>query len=325
MSGQERIGIVGAGPFGTALAFRVASVGRQVVLWSRDAAVVAGIEEAHENPRTPGLTLPASVHATTDPVAFADAARLLVVALSAQDIRPRLHVLGDHLSSDHLLVHAVGAWAGADDLRVSQIIEQETPVLRIGALAGPALWQDLVAGRYASMVVASQYAEVTAEARRLLSAPPALRLYVGSDLIGVELASALAGPYTMAIGLADGLGLGVGVRAVLLTRALAEASRLGRAAGAQEKTFSGLAGLGNLLVRTQGEHSAEYLTGLAYGRGQSVERRPQVADAALAAVRMARRLDVRAPVLSAIAGVLSGQMTAAEAAAVTADTVALEE
>lgn len=325
MSAPETVGIVGAGPFGTALAYRLASADRSVLLWSRTDNIVGAINERRENPRTPGLTLPPSVSATNDPRELAEAARFIVLAVSSMDVHDRLHSLGDFLSSQHLMVHAVGAWAGKGDLRVSEIIERETPVLRIGALAGPALWPDLVAGTFASMVVASHFAEVTAETRRLISVPPALRLYSSSDLLGVELASALASAYTLAVGLSDGLGLGLGPRAVLITRTLAEASRLGRVAGAADKTFAGLAGLGNLLVRTQSDRSAEYQAGVAYGRGQPVERASEGVGAALAGVRMARRLGVRVPVLAAIAAVLSGEMTAAEAAAAAADTVALEE
>lgn len=325
MSARETIGIIGAGSFGTALAYRLAAADRHALVWSRTADVVAAINDSQRNPRIPDLALPPSIAATSDPEQLADTARFIVLAVSSADVRDRLHTIGDVLGGHHLLVHAVGAWAGEGDLRVSEIIEQETPVLRIGALAGPALWPDLVAGTFASMVVASHFEEVTDESRRLLSVPPALRLYSSQDLIGVEMAAALASAYTLAIGLSDGLDLGVGPRAVLITRILAEASRLGCVAGAAERTFSGLAGLGNLLVRTQKEHSINYRTGLAYARGERVERTSEGVGAALAGVRMAERLGVRVPVLSVIAAVLTGAMTAAEAAVAAAATVALEE
>src|SRR3990167_5770848 len=132
------------------------------------------------------------------------------------------------------------------------------PTLKIGALAGPALPGALAIGEFSSMVVASPFDEVVAETRRLLNAPPVLRVYGSKDLSGVELASALSGAYIVALGLADGLGMGAGPRAVLITRAIAEASRLGAALGADPRTFSGLAGLGNILVRAGSERSADY-------------------------------------------------------------------
>ena len=144
----------------------------------------------------------------------------------------------------NLLVHALGALATPGDVRVTDVMLEETSVLRVGALAGPSLFQDLLTGQFSSMVAASCFDEVTSEVRRLIGVPPVLRIYRSKDLVGVELAAALSGAYTVAIGISDALGVGPGPRAVLITRAVAEASRLGEAEGAVARTFSGLAGLG---------------------------------------------------------------------------------
>jgi glycerol-3-phosphate dehydrogenase (NAD(P)+) len=173
------------------------------------------------------------------------------------------------------------------------------------------------------MVVASAFDEVRAESRRLLNAPPGLRVYGSKDLIGVELASALSGAYTIALGLCDGLGMTAGPRAVLLTRAVAEGSRLCQAAGGEARTFAGLAGLGNLLVRPN-ERSADYQLGrdlAAGGAGKPTEG----ARAALAGAELASRLHVRMPVLAGIAAVISGRASPRDAASLVADTVAVEE
>lgn len=321
----EVVGIAGAGRFGTALAHVVAGAGRPVMLWSRDAELVAGINERHVSSRLPDVTLSPRVGATTDPRQLAAAARLIVVAVSSADVRSRVRALGDHLHGNHLLVHAIGALATPGDVRVSEVLLEETPALRIGALAGPALWRDLVAGQFASMVVASDFDEVRAETRRLLGVPPVLRLYGGADVIGVELAAALSGAYTIALAVCDALEVGPGPRAVLATRALAEASRLGEAAGAEARTFTGLAGLGNLLVRSQSEHARDYRFGLELARGGAPEPLSEGARAALAGVRLAERLGVRVPVLQAIAAVLSGQASPRQAAEAVADTVADQE
>lgn len=325
MTVADSVGIVGAGRFGTALAHLVASAGRTVMLWSGDARVVAEINEQHLSSRLADVPLSPRVKATLDPGELAACARLIVVAVSSASVRARVRLLGDHLHTNHLLVHAIGALATPGDVRVSEVLLDETPVLRIGALAGPALWQDLVSGQFASMVVASDFDEVRAEGRRLLGVPPVLRLYGGSDLTGVELAAALSGAYTIAVAICDALGVGPGPRAVLVTRALAEASRLGEAAGAQPRTFTGLAGLGNLLVRTQTGQARDYLFGLALARGQSPSLVSEGARAAVAGVRLAERLGVRVPLLRAIAAVLSGDLTPQEAASAVADTVASEE
>ena len=178
------------------------------------------------------------------------------------------------------------------------------------------------------MVVASAFDEVVAEARRLLNAPPALRVYGSKDLAGVELASALAGAYTVALGLCDGLGMGPGPRAVLITRAVAEASRLGVAAGARGADVRGLAGLGNLLVRATA--SARPTTCSAGGSPTAsiTGRRRAHRGRARRARRRASsptRLRVRMPVLSGVAAVLAGRAEPRAAAQLVGDTVAVEE
>ncbi len=330
-----KVGIVGAGRFGTALANLLAKHDREVIIWSQTAEVVDQINGEHQNEmRLPGVELDSRLEATHDPEELARNARLIVLAMSSSDAYNRARILGEVVDGRHLVVHAIGALAllpdSGESTRVSEVVTRETAALRVGALAGPALAGDLVHGNYASMVAASGFDEVAAECRRVLSVSRRLRVYRGKDLIGVELAAALSGAYTVAIGMADALGTGAGPRAVLITRAVAEAGRLLVAAGARRRTFSGLAGLGNLLVRSSKPsnlNSRDYLLGLALGRGESVQDATPTegARAAAAGARLARRLKVRVPVLTSVAGVLDGSMRPEQAAAAAADTVAVEE
>jgi glycerol-3-phosphate dehydrogenase (NAD(P)+) len=243
-------------------------------------------------------------------------ARLIVMAVPSVEARERARALGEVVDGRHLLVHSIGALAGPDDARLSQVLDEETPVKRIGALAGPALPADLMAGRFAAMVCASPFDEVTREARRLLNLPPAIRLYTSRDLPGVELAATLSG----------------GTRAVLVTRAVAEAQRVVTAMGGESRPFTGLAGLGNLLVRTSpgsAESAPGYQFGYSLGQRRTADtdgdRLPDSVRAAGAALRLARRLGQRVPVLEAIARVIQGQARPSEAAAALSDTVALAE
>ena len=322
----DTVGIVGAGPFGTALGSALARTGRRVVLWSRDPAIVESIRTTQRCPRLPEAVLPPPLEVTGDVRVLVREARFLVMAVSSTDVRDRAKELGAFIDGSHIVVHAIGALAAPDNARVSEVLHQGLPPLKLGALAGPALPADLAQGAYSSMVVASTYNEVTHEGRRLLNAPPALRVYTSKDLPGVELASALSGAYTVALGLCDGLGVSAGPRAVLLTRAIAEASRLGHAAGAELRTFAGLSGLGNLLVRSS-ERSNDYLLGrrLAEGTITADVRRTEGARAALAGVELAVKLKVRMPVLAGIAAVLDGKLDAKAAAQLIGDTVAAEE
>jgi glycerol-3-phosphate dehydrogenase (NAD(P)+) len=323
----DRIGIVGAGPFGTALAHALATAGRDVLIWSAKPELVDEINQRRTNQsRLPGVELHAGVKVTGDPAELAERTRFVVLAVASIDVRSRARTLGDLLDGGHIMVHAVAALA--DEQPVSDVIAEETPVLRVGALAGPALPPDLVGRRYASMVAASRFDEVTSEARRLLGIPSVLRIYTSADAHGVELAAALSGAYTIGVGIADALEVGPGLRAVLVTRAIAEASRVGAATGAEPRSFIGLAGLGNLLVRSSpASESKDYRLGLALGGGGRMADQPPTegARAAVAGKRLADRLNVRVPVLSAIAAVIAGEMSPRDAAAVAASTVALEE
>jgi len=322
MSRADTVGIVGMGPFGTGLASVLARAGRRVIVWSRDTAVVDAIQTRRMCPRLPSAPLPEPLEATADPKRLAAEARFLVMAVTSTNVRERAREVGDVIDGSHILVHAIGALASPTNERVSEVLAQAIPTLKIGVLAGPALPGDLAEHAYSSMVIASAFDEVVSEGRRLLNAPPALRVYSG-----VELASALAGAYTIALGLSDGLGMGPGPRAVLITRAVAEASRLGVAAGAEARTFAGLAGLGNLLVRSQGDRSADYVLGrrLADGVVTADSARTEGARAAIAGVELAHKLRVRMPVLTGVAAVLSGRAEPREAAQLIGDTVAVEE
>ena len=322
----DTIGIVGAGAFGTALSSVLARAGRRVVLWTRDAEVANAITRTRRCPRLPEAPLPEPLEATTDPARLASEARFLVMAVSSTDVRDRAKEFGGYLDGSHIVVHAIGALALPNNERVSEVMAQGLPTLKIGALAGPALPADLAVGEFSSMVVASTFDEVTAEARRLLNAPPVLRVYGSKDLAGVELASALSGAYTVALGLCDGLGMSVGTRAVLVTRIVAEASRLSHAAGGEAKTFSGLSGLGNMLVRST-DKSADYQMGrrVAEGVVTADAQRTEGARAALAGAALAKQLKVRMPVLTGVAAVLAGKAEPREAANLVGDNVAVEE
>jgi glycerol-3-phosphate dehydrogenase (NAD(P)+) len=348
----DTVGVVGAGPFGTALASVVARAGRRVVLWTRDEAVVEEIKRTRRCPRLPEAPLPAPLEVTADPRVLAREARLVILAVASTDVRPRARELGGVLDGSHLVVHAVGALAhgegeradAADDERVSEVVAQGVPTQRLGVLAGPGLPSEMAGGQFASMVVASAFDEVIRETRRLLSAPPTLRVYGSRDLVGVELASAMAGVYTIALGLSDGISMGPGPRAVLVTRAVAEAGRLVVAAGGDVKTFAGLAGLGNLLVRAvpsdddakrppvsagaaaRGE-GGEYSLGQRLARGELPKNALELegARAALSIERLAKRLKVRMPLVDVVAAVLTGRVNPRDAARMAGETVASEE
>ena len=327
MTRADTVGIVGAGTFGSSLASVLGRAGRRVIIWSREHAVVESINTKRRSPRMPVAVLPECVEATSEPGKLATDTRFIVLATTSAVVRERSRELGDVLDGSHIVVHAIGALAHPTNERVSEVMVQGLPTLKVGVMAGPALPADLAEGEFSSMVIASSFDEVVAEGRRLLNAPPTLRVYGSKDLAGVELASALSGAYTIALGLADGLGMGPGPRAVLITRAVAESSRLGQAAGAEPRTFAGLAGLGNMLVRASGERSADYVLGrrIADGIVTGDNAKTEGARATITGLELAKSLRVRMPVLQGLAAVLTGKLEPRDAAQLVGDQVAVEE
>lgn len=323
------VAIIGAGAFGTALASLLSSRGAQVALFAEDPATAEEISAHHTNERRlAGVTLHAGLRASADLGDVASAARLLILAVASPRVPEVVRALGDVTTGRHLLVHAIGAPTNVGKT-VSDLVRAETSIKRIGVLAGPALARDLAEGRPCAVVVGSPFDEVIGETRAALELAGALRVYGSHDLIGIELSSALSGAMTIGFGLADGLAVGAGPRAVLMTRAVAEGTRVTVAAGAKERTFAGLAGLGNLLVRSSqaaSDRSDDYRLGVEIARGDALTRKEtEGSRAAVQGVRLAERFRVRARLLAAVAAVVHGGVPVLQAAARLAEGAADEE
>jgi len=311
---SDTLGIIGAGAFGTALADVVAQQGTTVWIDTADEADARAINETHRHEkRLPGVKLSPRVRATADVAEVAANARLLILAVTSRRAREVVLQLASAVDGRHAIVHAIGALvedghgdaAEVQMVRVSELVRAETAVRRIGVLAGPGLAWDLVERRPAALIVASPFDELVTTAQRVLSAPPALRVYGTSDLAGAEVASALGGAFTLGLGLADGLDVGPGPRALFITRAIAEGARLATAAGGEALTMTGLAGLGNVLARSSpgtSDRSDDYQLGLAIGRGAPVAgvRHSEGSRTVPSLLRLAERLGTRVPILRAL-------------------------
>jgi glycerol-3-phosphate dehydrogenase (NAD(P)+) len=323
-------GIIGAGAFGTALADVVASRGTEVILWGDDPDAIDSLRRTRTNEkRLPGLKIAESIKLTDSLHELCSEARLLLLAVPSIRVEEVATRLGDFVDGRHMVVHAIGGPAADPNVdalrRVSELLRAVTPVKRVGVVAGPALARNLADRWPCAVVVASAFDEVIAATRKVLGVPPVLRAYGGRDVLGVELSSALSGAITVAVGLSDGMGVGAGPRAVLICRAVAEAGRLLAVSGASEKTFGGLAGLGNLLVRTSadsGERSADYQLGVALARGQAARRETEGTRAARSGARLGQKLGVRTPILDAVVEVTYNGVPAAKAAARLLESVA---
>ncbi|MEL6342356.1 MAG: hypothetical protein AAFV53_04440 [Myxococcota bacterium] len=188
---------------------------------------------------------------------------------------------------------------------LSEIVEQESACLQIGALAGPALAAEVARRQPSAQVVASRFEAVRERTQHALHSP-ICRVYTSSDLLGVELAGAMVQILSVAMGLSDAMQQGVGVRGVLVTRGLAEASRLGRALGADDQTFAGLAGVGDLVACGAHPEHPGYAAGYAIGRGQNPPR--NLLDDVTAVLQLAERSGAELPLTRALAAILRGDL-----------------
>jgi glycerol-3-phosphate dehydrogenase (NAD(P)+) len=293
------VAVVGGGTWGLALAGAAARTCGTALLLSRRA-------QAHANAKEAGL--PQGVSIARDEAEIAERARLIVLAVPSGVAREVARSLGAHLDGRHLVVHGVRGLVGEAMETISDVVRDESPVRRLGALGGPVLASDLLAGRPSVLVCGSHYPEVNRVLEQCF-ASPTLRLYPIDDLLGLEWASALVGCLAIAVGYARGVGLSPGLLAALITRAVEEAARLAAAAGGKERTLLGLAGYGDLLASIAQTERPEVLVGEALATGRSLEQALAQVNQRVDAVELTGRIaawahgvGLRAPIFSALAG-----------------------
>jgi glycerol-3-phosphate dehydrogenase (NAD(P)+) len=266
-----RCAVVGAGAWGTALADLLARNDHNVTLWAYEADVVDAINLKHENVRfLAGHKLSPSLSAVGDLQKTVASAELVVLATPSQVLRP---ILGSARASVRASAPIVIATKGLERQTLALMTDvalEEIPGATVVALSGPSFAAEVVQCQPTAVVVASENAEA-AEIAQLAFSSPYFRAYTHTDVIGVELGGALKNVMAVATGIAEGLGLGFNARAALITRGLAEMTRLGVALGAEQSTFAGLAGLGDLVLTCTGSLSRNRAVGLELGKGRKLD------------------------------------------------------
>jgi glycerol-3-phosphate dehydrogenase (NAD(P)+) len=318
-----KITVFGAGAWGTSLAV-AAAARHEVTLWSRDAAQAQVLATARENRRyLPGVALPASLAISHEPVRPAAAgAELAIIATPMAGLRQMLQQLQGRRGPVAWLCKGFEAPVGGNDgLLGHEVKAQVAPALQAGVLSGPSFAQEVARGQPTALVAASDDASVR-EALVAAFHGGKLRVYANDDLPGVEVGGAVKNVLAIATGLCDGLNLGLNARAALITRGLAEMTRLGVALGARAETFMGLSGLGDLVLTATGDLSRNRQVGLLLAQGnslqQAVDSLGHVAEGVYCArtvVRRADRLGVDMPISSAVVALLDGKLAPAEAVA----------
>lgn len=324
-----KIVVIGAGAWGTALAVSAAGHRRanhDVTLWARGAAQASALQAVRENRRyLPEVALPASLQVLGPSVpvgALAADAELVVLATPMAGLRGLLLQLADcRVPLAWLCKGFEPGVAGSAGLMAHEIQSQVAPAVMAGALSGPSFALEVARGQPTALVAASPHLAV----RQALVAAfhgPALRVYANDDLVGVEAGGAVKNVLAIATGLCDGLNLGLNARAALITRGLAEMTRLGVALGARPDTFMGLSGLGDLVLTATGSLSRNRRVGLALAAGQScaqaVASLGHVAEGVYSArtvVERARQLGLEMPIAQTVVALLDGELLAADAVA----------
>jgi glycerol-3-phosphate dehydrogenase (NAD(P)+) len=306
-----RLAIIGAGAWGSALAVVARRAGSEAKLWARDPAIAAAINERHENRvYLPGIALAPDIAATDDLADAITGADAALIVVPAQYLRNVLAGLVAHLPAKMpLLLCAKGIEAGS--LRtMSEVAAELCPTAPLAVLSGPSFAVEVARDLPTATVIASHDAPL---GQRLAAAlgTPKFRAYLSQDPIGAEIGGAVKNVLAIACGIVDGLALGDNARAALITRGLAEMTRLGVAKGARAETFAGLSGLGDLVLTCGGAQSRNHTLGCVIGRGQDLaaalgRRRSVVEGVASAAsvAALAARLGVEMPIVAAVDAVL---------------------
>ena len=309
-----RLGIIGAGGWGTALAVLLAQEGYTVDLWVREQEVADEIRTFRTNSTfLEGVFMPETVLATCDMEKVIRMNRILLIPVPAQHMRSVSRKARPYLSEEHVLIHAAKGIEEGTLMRMSEVITQELPcelAANIGVISGPSHAEEVARRVPTAIVAASSNIAVAKLAQEALMCS-ALRVYTSSDIIGVELGGALKNVIALGTGVSDGLGFGDNTRAALMTRGIAEITRLGAALGASPMTFAGLSGMGDIVVTCTSMLSRNRRAGMAIGRGKSLDEIIGSTNMVVegitttkTAVALSKRFNVEMPIASKLYSVL---------------------
>ena len=318
---SERITVLGAGSWGTALAVHCARTGHPVDLWGRDAALMTEITRTRANPAyLPGITLDSLVTPTGSLASALADATLVIAAVPSHGMRHVLREAAPLLRDDAVIVSATKGLETESLARMSQIAAEETGRDRpVAVLSGPSFALEVARGLPTAVVVASARADAAARVQDTLKGP-ALRLYGSDDVTGVEFGGALKNVIAIAAGVVEGLGIGHNAMAALITRGLVEMSRLACAEGSRRETLAGLSGLGDLVLTCTGDLSRNRHVGIELGRGRALGEilsdMRMVAEGVrttAAALALGARHGVELPLAAQMSAVLDGRTPARQA------------
>ncbi len=317
---MAKIGVIGAGSWGTALSILLYHNGHEVEVWSIDKKEIEVLNETrrHES-KLPGVEIPEGIVFTTDLRAAMDRKEVLVLAVPSPYIRSTSRMMKQYVKKGQIIVN-VSKGVEESTLKImTDIMEEEMPGIDAAVLSGPSHAEEVSRGLPTTCVVGAHSKE-TAEFLQNIFISPVFRVYTSPDMLGIELGGALKNVIALAAGTADGLGYGDNTKAALITRGITEISRLGIAMGGKPETFYGLTGIGDLIVTCESVHSrnrkAGYLIGKGYTMDEAMKEVQMVVEgvySAKAAMALAEKYQIEMPIVEQVNKVLFENKNAAEA------------
>lgn len=308
---MAKVSVIGAGSWGTALAWLLHKNGHTVTVWSILEQEIAMLQSCHEHKeKLPGVKLADDMVFTTDMEAAVQNKDILVLAVPSPFTRSTSKSMREFVSEGQIIVNVAKGIEESTLMTLTQIIEEEIPQADVAALSGPSHAEEVGKG-IPTTCVAGSMNQKTAEFIQEIFMNNAFRVYTSPDLLGIELGGALKNVIALAAGIADGLGYGDNTKAALITRGIAEISRLGTAMGGKRETFAGLSGIGDLIVTCASMHSRNRRAGVLIGEGytmqQAMDEVKMVVEGVFstkAAVALGEKYQVQLPIIEQVNQVL---------------------
>lgn len=308
---MKKVAVIGSGSWGTALAVMLQKHGHDVVIWSRRQDAVEQMEKERENKEyLPGVLLPEGLSFTAEREKAVKDAEIIILSVPSKAVRQTAIDFSPYLNSNQVLVNVAKGLEENSLKRLSQVIQECAPQCQVCVLSGPSHAEEVAREIPTTCLIASENAE-TAKMVQEEFMNPRFRLYTNTDMVGVEMGAALKNVMALAAGISDGLGFGDNTKAAIMTRGIAEMSRLGIEMGGKLETFAGLSGIGDLIVTCTSMHSRNRRAGILLGKGKSlaetlaeIKMVVEGVNTVQAAYTLAKEHNVEMPITNAIYEVL---------------------
>jgi glycerol-3-phosphate dehydrogenase (NAD(P)+) len=317
---MDRIGVLGGGSWGTALSILLANNGLEIDMWLRNKEQILTMINSRENKRyLPGIKLPENIGVSDDMERTLYNKGVVLLTVPTHAVRDTLNAARKYIKNDAIIVNVAKGIENDTLMRISEIVKEILPNNRYCVLSGPSHAEEVALNLPTTVVSASEYRDVAEYVQDLFTSP-AFRVYTNPDIIGVELGGALKNIIALGAGISDGLNYGDNTKAALMTRGIIEIARLGTKLGANSNTFSGLSGVGDLIVTCTSMHSRNRRAGILLGQGMSLEESVRQIGMVVegvkttnSAYKLSEKLKVEMPITTEIYNVLYNNSDVKEA------------